>query len=166
MLIHMNIKGVKRYILLLSVMVLCLSGCAGISKVKDIGVNDFKVEGVSANGMRSLTVNFVVEVDNPAPQLSFRNVYGTLEHSGKILGRVAVDPFTLQGKMVGKYHLKADVTLGEGATLFELRKLLDKSVVDECVVDLEAEVKIKNGSPKKLGLENIPLKEILKTVKK
>lgn len=166
MLIQMNIMGIKRYIILLLATVLCLSSCAELKKIKEIEAGNFRVEGVSPNGLRGLTVNFVVEVDNPASQLSFSDVTGTLERSGKVLGRVEVDPFTLQGKRVDKYHLKADVTLGEGASLLELGKLIDKNALNESTVDINAKVKIKNGAPKKVKLEDVPLKELLNTVKK
>ena len=134
----MNIMGIKRYIILLFATVLCLSSCAELKKIKEIEVGDFRVEGVSPNGLRGLTVNFVVEVD----------------------------PFTLQGKRVDKYHLKADVTLGEGASLLELGKLIDKNALNESTVDINAKVKIKNGAPKKVKLDDVPLKELLNTVKK
>ena len=133
--IDMNNIGIKRYILLLFAVVFCLSSCADLKKIKEIEAGNFRVEAVSPNGLRGLTVNFVVEVDNPASQLSFSDVTGTLERSGKVLGRVEVDPFTLQGKTVDKYHLNA-------------------------------KVKIRNGAPKKVKLNDVPLKELLNTVKK
>ncbi len=166
MLIDVNNMRNKRYVILLFLAVFCLSGCAELKKIKEIEVDNFRVEAVSPNGLRGLTVNFVVEVDNPASQLSFSDVTGTLERSGKVLGRVEVDPFTLQGKRVEKYHLKADVTLGEGASILELGKLIDKNALNESTVDINAKVKIKNGAPKKIKLNDVPLKELLNTVKK
>lgn len=166
MLIDVNNMRTKRYVILLFMAVFCFSGCAELKKIKEIEVDNFRVEAVSPNGLRGLTVNFVVEVDNPASQLSFSDVTGTLERSGKILGRVEVDPFTLQGKRVEKYHLKADVTLGEGASILELGKLIDKNALNESTVDINAKVKIKNGAPKKIKLNDVPLKELLNTVKK
>ena len=158
--------GTKRYMILLLLAVFCFSSCAELKKIKEIEVDKFRVEGVSPNGLRGMTVNFVVEVDNPASQLSFSDVTGTLERSGKVLGRVEVDPFTLQGKRVEKYHLKADVTLGEGASLLELGKLMDKNALNESTVDINAKVKIKNGASKKVKLNDVPVKELLNTVKK
>lgn len=166
MLIDVNNMRTQRYVILLFLAVFCFSGCAELKKIKEIEVDNFRVEAVSPNGLRGLTVNFVVEVDNPASQLSFSDVTGTLERSGKVLGRVEVDPFTLQGKRVEKYHLKADVTLGEGASILELGKLIDKNALNESTVDINAKVKIKNGAPKKIKLNDVPLKELLNTVKK
>ena len=166
MLTDMKIMGVKRYVILLFAVVFCFSGCADLKKIKEIEAGNFRVEAVSPNGLRGLTVNFVVEVDNPASQLSFSEVTGTLERSGKVLGRVEVDPFTLHGKTVDKYHLKADVTLGEGASILELGKLIDKNALNESTVDINAKVKISNGAPKKVKLNDVPLKELLNTVKK
>lgn len=162
----MKICGMKRYIILLIAAVMGFSGCAGLKKIKEIEAGGFKIEGVSANGMRGMTVNFVVEVDNPAAEISLSDISGTLEHSGKVLGRVVVDPFTLQAKRVEKYHLKADVTLGEGTSIFEIGKLMDKNAVNESHVDLSARVRIRNGAEKKIKLEDIPLKKLLETVKK
>lgn len=162
----MKIIGLKRYIFLLVAAICLLPGCANLKKLQEIRVNDVKVEGASPNGIRGLTLNLVVEVDNPASQVALTDISGALEHSGKVLGRVVVDPFTLQAQKVDKYHLKADVTLGEGATLLDIGKLADKNVINESVIDLSAKVKVGKGSPKNIKLNDLPLKKLLETVKK
>ena len=77
-----------------------LPGCANLKKIREIKVNDVKVESIIPNGLKGVVLNMAVEVDNPASQLSLTDISAALEHSGKVLGRVVVDPFTLQGKSV------------------------------------------------------------------
>jgi hypothetical protein len=157
----MKIKG-----LVLAVLsVLLMSGCADIKRLEDLKAESFKLEGVTPYGLRGLTLNLAVKIDNPGAQVALSEISGELKHSGKVLGRVAVDPFVLQGKASETYHLKADVTLGENASVFDLGKLLGKAVTDEATVDLSAKVKIRKGPAKKLTLNDIPLKKLIETVK-
>lgn len=163
---YMKIKRLERYIFLLIAAVLMLPGCANLKKIREIKVNDVKVESIIPNGLKGVVLNMAVEVDNPASQLSLTDISAALEHSGKVLGRVVVDPFTLQGKSVDIYRLKADVTLGEGMSILELAKFADKAVLEESVVDFSAKVKIGKGSPKNIRLNDVPLKKLLETVEK
>ena len=101
-------------------------GCADIKKLEDLEVVSVKVENVIPNGLRGVGLVLSVEVDNPGAELSLSEISALLEHSGKVLGRVAVDPFTLQGKTTDTYRLEADLTLGEDATILDLGRLLDK----------------------------------------
>lgn len=149
--------------MLLVTLSLMVSGCAKFKQIRPVSAN---IESLMPSGLRSAVVVLAVEIDNPAMQVTLSDIEGRLERSGKVLGRVEVDPFTLQGKTVDKYHLKADVTLGEGASILELGKLIDKNALNESTVDINAKVKIRNGAPKKVKLNDVPLKELLNTVKK
>lgn len=162
----MNFMRLKRYFFIVVMAVLCLSGCSGIKKVRDIKVNGVKIESIIPNGLKGATLNVAVEVDNPAPAISLSDISGTLEHSGKILGRVDVDPFSIQAEKADTYHLKANVTLGEGTSIFDLGRLVNKTVIEESVVDLSARIKIRNGAARKVKLDDVPLKKLLETVKK
>lgn len=158
--------GLRRYLFILVAILLLLPGCTNLKKMKEIKVNDVKVENIIPKGLKGLILNMSVDIDNPASQLSFTDISASLKHSGKILGRVVVDPFTLQGKSVDTYSLKADVALGEGINILELAKFADKSVLEESLVDLSVKVKIGKGAPKNLNFSDIPLKKLLETLEK
>ena len=161
MLTDMKIMGVKRYIILLFAVVFCLSGCADLKKIKEIEAGNFRVEAVSPNGLRGLTVNFVVEVDNPASQLSFSEVTGTLERSGKVLGRMTMDPMVLQRRSAEIYHVKAFVSLGEDARLRDLLMLTDMNKLNECTIDVSATPRLKSGLGTPLTIKDISVKKLL-----
>lgn len=161
----MILKRFFRYACLLFASLLLLSGCADLKKIQQIQMNDVKVEGISRNGMRGMTLNLSVEVDNPAPSLELTEISGLLENSGKVLGRFALDPLTLQGKTACRYHLKADLTLGEGASLFDLGRLMDKNTLEACTVDLNANVRIGKGRSRKVRFDDVPVKKLLDTLK-
>ena len=152
----------KLPVLVLCVLVLCLSGC---NKVKQIKVTSVALESVGLRGLKGLDVGVAVGVDNPAFSVDLSEIEGALKHSGKILGNVAVAPFTLQGKTAGTYRLNADITLGENATVLDLGRLLDKRSLDEMFVDVSAMVKIKKGPARRMELKDIPLKKLIETVK-
>ena len=94
-------------ILLLSVMLLALSGCKSVRNVKNISVSSVKVEAIAPQGLQGINVFLAIGVDNPAMQITLENINGALKYSGKVLGRVSVDPFTLQARSAEIYHLRA-----------------------------------------------------------
>lgn len=161
----MKLNRMKTSLTALFAAMLLLSGCADIKRLKEMEVGSVKVENISPHGFRGAGLTLSVEVDNPGAQVSLSEIFVTLEHSGKVLGKVAVDPFTLQAKTADTYTLDADVTLGENATLLDLGKLLDKKVVDEASVDISAKVRIRKGAVRKVELNDIPLKKLMETVR-
>lgn len=152
----------KRVILIaVSVMALCLTGCKDIQNIKNIKVTSVAVETVSPNGLRGMTVGLAVGVDNPSFHVDLSEINGALKLSGKVLGRVTMDPFTLHGKSAEIYHLKAAVTIEPGVTLSELAALLDMETLNQCMVDVSARATLKNGLSKVLNFNDIPVKDLL-----
>lgn len=148
-------------ILLLSVMLLALSGCKSVRNVKNISVSSVKVEAIAPQGLQGINVFLAIGVDNPAMQITLENINGALKYSGKVLGRVSVDPFTLQARSAEIYHLRAFVTLGEDATLKDLLMLTDMTKLQECMVDVSATPRLKGGLGAPINLKDIPLKKLL-----
>lgn len=152
----------KRVILIVvSAMALCLTGCKDIQNIKNIKVTSVAVETISPNGLRGMTVGLAVGVDNPSFHVDLSEINGTLKLSGKVLGRVTMDPFTLHGKSAEIYHLRAVVTIEQGVTLSELAALLDMETLNQCMVDVSARATLKNGLSKVLNFNDIPVKDLL-----
>ena len=152
-------NGIHRLVLLvLSAMLLTLGGC---KKVKDIRVTSVAVEAISPQGLKGINVFLAVGIDNPAFQIGLEDIHGALKHSGKVLGRVTVDPFTVQARSAEIYHLRAFVTLGEDATLRDLLMLTDMAKLNECMVDVSATPRLKSGIGAPLTKKDIPLKKLL-----
>lgn len=163
---YMKINALKRYVFLLVLGMLSFSGCAGLRKIQDMEVKGFKVESVSPRGFKGAVLKASLELDNPAMEIALSEINGTLEHSGKVLGNVTVDPVVLHAKSVETYSINADMSLGEGASLLDLGKLLDKKTLEECTVDLQAVVKIGKKAPRPLRFEDVPVKKLMDLVKK
>ena len=151
---------IKILILALAALLL-MTGCADIKRLQDLKVDSVAVEEFSPKGFRGATLVLVVDIDNPGAQVSLSEISGTIEHSGKVLGKVALDPFTLQGKAKATYRLNAGVTLGEDATIFSLGKFLDKKALDEMTVDLSADVCIKKGKARNMEINDLPLTKLM-----
>lgn len=145
-------------VVLMATVMLGLTGC---NKLKQIRVTSFDIEAVSPQGLRSLNVFVAVGVDNPAFQIGLSEIEGTLKYSGKIIGKLAMDPFTLQAKSAEIYHLKALVSLAEGAGLRDLAVLMDQEALNECLVDIQVRPELKSGLAKTITLKDIPLKKLL-----
>ena len=145
-------------LVILSAMLLTLGGC---KKIKDINVTSVKVEAIAPQGLQGINVFLAVGIDNPAFQIDLEDINGALKHSGKVLGRVAMDPFTVQARSAEIYHLRAFVTLGEDATLRDLLMLTDMAKLNECTVDVSAKPRLRSGLGAPITIKDIPLKKFL-----
>lgn len=157
----MKIKSMILVVATLFVMI----GCADIKRLKDIDVNSVSLESFRPRGLRGATVVLLVEVDNPGAQLSLSEISAELEHSGKVLGKVAVDPFTLQGKTADTYRLEAELSLAEGANVLDLGALLDEKALEKMTVDVSTDVRIKKGKTRTVKYNDLPLKKLIDSVK-
>ena len=136
----------------------CLTGC---KDVKDIKVTSVEVESISARGLRSVDIFLKVGVDNPAKQVRVSEIEGSLVQSGKVIGKLAMDPFVLLARSSETYTLKANVSLAKGAGLKDLMLLADQKGLNECTVDISAKAAYGKGAPMPVKMKNIPLKELL-----
>ena len=154
-------NGIHRLALVfLSAMMLALGGC---KNVKDINVTSVTVEAISPQGLQGINVFLAVGIDNPAFQIGLEDIHGALKHSGKVLGRVTMDPFIIQARSAEMYHVKAFVTLGEDARLRDLLMLTDINRLYECTVDVSVTPRLKSGLGAPITIKDIPLKKLLAT---
>lgn len=152
-------KGIiKLLIITLSLMLPMLTGC---KKIKDIRVTSVKLEAISPEGLKGLNVFLAVGIDNPAFQIGLEDIHGTLKHSGKVLGRMAMDPIVVQARSAEIYHVKAFLSIGEDATLRDLVMLTDMEKLKECMIDVSAIPRLKSGLGAPITIKNIPLKKLL-----
>lgn len=148
------------YVLVLLVaMSLSFSSCSKFKQIRPVSAD---IESIMPSGLRSVVVNIIAEIDNPAAQVTLTDINGDLEHSGKILGRVAVDPFILKAKMTDKYHLRATVTLDQQASLMDVLALTRDNAIDDCIANIYFKVTLKGGLSKKMAFERVPLKSLMK----
>ncbi len=146
--------------------VICLSGCSGIKKLQELEITSARITGITPNGLSSIDLAVNLGLDNPGARISLSEISCDVKHFGKVLGNVAVDPFTIKAKTRETYDMKANVKLGEGITLLEAAKLLRNMSTDDVKVDLHAKVKLKGGISKKLTYNDIPLKKLIETAKR
>jgi len=153
----------KLLIVMLSLTAVFMTSC---NKVKDITVTSVNVESIAPQGLRGIDVHLAVGVDNPAFQVGLEDIAGALKHSGKVIGRMTVDPFVLWARSAEIYHLRAFVTMGEDATLRDLLMLADTRHLNECMIDVSVKVRLKNGTLVPLKIRDIPLKKLLESEEK
>lgn len=149
----------RRYLpALLVVLLLSLTGC---NKVRQINVTSLDIESVSMHGFRGATLFIAVGIDNPAMQIGLSDISGCLKSSGRVLGRLGMEPFTLVAKSAEIYHLKAEVSIEQGTGLRELAALMDKQALLECTVDVSVKATLKGGVFKTLKFKDIPVEKLL-----
>lgn len=158
----MRSKVFKSLILLMSALMLCLSGC---SEYKKINMTSVGVQTISPDGLRGLDADLLVGIDNPAGKVKISDIEAEIFHSGKILGRMAIAPFELEAKTEKVYDLDTKILLDEKVSVLDVAKLLGKGNISECTVNLSAKVKVA-GISKKIRRTDIPLRNFLKLIKK
>jgi hypothetical protein len=94
-------------------------------------------------------------------QVTLEDINGAVKHSGKVIGRLAMDPFTVYARSAEIYHLRAVVSLAEGATLMDLALLMDQNALNQCTVDISVRPRLKNGLSAPIAVTDIPLKKLL-----
>ena len=120
------------------------------------------MESVSPVGFKSLDVYLNVDVDNPAKQVKISEIDGTVKYSGKVVGKLAMDPVILLAKTSDVYKLKANVSLAKGAGLKDLIAIFTNPAgIDECTVDVTAKATYGKNMTMPINLKDIPLKELL-----
>lgn len=160
MLMLVNVKKLiqKLSLALLAAAALCLSGCGDI---RDLEVTSVKIESVAPNGLRGVNVWLAVGIDNPAFQVGLSEIEGSLKLSGKVLGRMTMDPFVLQARSAEIYHLRTSLSIEQGVTLVEILSLTDTETLNKCLVDVSVKATLKGGISKRLNFNDIPLTDLL-----
>ena len=160
MLMQVNVKKLvhKLSLALLCAVTLCLSGCGDI---RDLEVTSVEIESVAPNGLRGVNVWLAVGIDNPAFQVGLSEIEGTLKLSGKVLGRMTMDPFTLRARSAEIYHLRTSLNIEQGVTLTEILSLMDMETLNKCMVDVSVKATLKGGISKRLNFNDIPLTDLL-----
>ena len=147
----------------IALMVLLLGSCV---KVKQVGVTSFELDSVTPRGLRALTLTMSVGVHNPAKEITLSEISGEAVVSGKVIGNVAVAPVVLTARKDSSYTVKADLTLAEGVSVFEVLALAkDKSAIENGTANVYAKAKLKGGPSKKIKMEDVPLKKLLEFLK-
>ena len=148
---------------MVAAMLVSVTSC---NKFKEIKVNDAKVTKLSPYGLRGLDVALAVEIDNPAPLVKLSDMEATVKYCGKVLGKVTLDPFTMNARSVETYNLKAKMQLDEKVTLYDMLMVLDKNFTENCVLDITAKGKLRGGISKTITQNDVPLKKLIKYGKK
>ena len=160
MLMQVNVKKLvhKLSLALLCAVTLCLSGCGDI---RDLEVTSVEIESIAPNGLRGVNVWLAVGIDNPAFQVGLSEIEGSLKLSGKVLGRMTMDPFTLRARSAEIYHFRASLNIEQEVTLMEILSLIDKETLNQCMVDVSVKATLKGGVSKRLKFNDIPLTDLL-----
>ncbi len=144
---------------------LSCSSCGGLKKLEEIKVTSFDIAGISPHGFRNIDFSVNLGVDNPGTQISLSELSCDLKDSGKVIGNVIVDPFTLHAKSNVIYPLKASLSLEQAVNFYDITRLVTGSRLDSVKVDVHAKLKLKSGASRAYEFKDIPLKQLLERTK-
>lgn len=150
----------KRHIhIVLTVLVLLSLGSCG--KLKEIRVDGYRIESVEM-GKRSLDAVIRLEVDNPARQLTFSDICGTIFLGDEEIADYTARPVVIAGRSAGEYPLECSVTLSDGLSIIRFMTLASRTDAGELSTDFRARVKVKGGVRRQIRLKDMPLKDLIR----
>ena len=156
-------KTFKRTIFCIFVALLAcavLSGCSGLSKVKDIKVTSCGLESYSLKGLRSVDAVLAVGIDNPTFAFKVMDVSGTVKYNGEDFATYTADTVSVEKKCSKVYDLPCSATLSDGVSLKQLMQIAKKGSLEGFTTDVTATVKLKSGAGKTFKFKNIDLNEL------
>ena len=137
-----------------------LSGCSGLSKVKDIKVTSCGLESYSLKGLRSVDAVLAVGIDNPTFAFKVMDVSGTVKYNGEDFATYTADTVSVEKKCSKVYDLPCSATLSDGVSLKQLMQIAKKGNLEGFTTDVTATVKLKSGAGKTFEFKNIDLNEL------
>ena len=137
-----------------------LSGCSGLSKVKDIKVTSCGLESYSLKGLRSVDAVLAVGIDNPTFAFKVMDVSGTVKNNGEDFATYTADTVSVEKKCSKVYDLPCSATLSDGVSLKQLMQIAKKGNLEGFTTDVTATVKLKSGAGKTFKFKNIDLNEL------
>ena len=137
-----------------------LSGCSGLSKVKDIKVTSCGLESYSLKGLRSVDAVLAVGIDNPTFAFKVMDVSGTVKYNGEDFATYTADTVSVEKKCSKVYDLPCSATLSDGVSLKQLMQIANKGSLEGFTTDVTATVKLKSGAGKTFKFKNIDLNEL------
>lgn len=141
-------------IVLVAACMLLLQGCA--SKMKDIALQDYKIEHISPEGMRGVNVTLALTVYNPSAQVTLSEISGTVFRKGTEFATFTAGDITLHRKCTETYPLEASLRLGKDISLFDLMGLATDHDPEDFTVSLHAHASLRSGLGKDLDFKEVP----------
>jgi len=137
-----------------------LSGCSGLSKVKDIKVTSCGLESYSLKGLRSIDAVLAVGIDNPTFAFKVTDVSGVVKYNGEDFATYTADTVSVDKKCSKVYDLPCSATLNDGVSLMRLMQIVKKGSLEGFTTDVTATVRLRSGAGKTLRLKNIDLEKM------
>ncbi len=156
-------KAIKRTISGIFVVLLVsavLSGCSGLSKVKDIKVTSCGLESYSLKGLRSIEAVLAVGIDNPTFAFDVTDVSGVVKYNGEDFATYTADSVSVEKKCAKVYDLPCTATLSDGVSLMRLMQIAKKGNLEGFTTDVTATVRLKSGAGKTFRFKNIDLNKL------
>lgn len=125
--------------------VLLLSGCCGISRLKEVSVTSVGVAYIVPTSTRSLDAKLLLGINNPAMSFAVQQVSGAIRYQDRPLAHFQTAGLELQGKSEQVYELPCTVTLDPDASLLDLLILAAKRSLDGLKADIDVQAAIKKN---------------------
>lgn len=142
------------------VLAMSLSSCC-INKFKEINIKSASLETLSPVGLKGFDAVICLNIDNPAPSFSVKNMSVDILRGETVLFRAVSGNVAIDARSEKAYSIPVSGRLEPGTNLLSLARLLTNFHPGEYSIVLHAKASVM-GFSKNLEY-NLPLTQLLKT---
>ena len=156
-------KSFKRILPFLAVlMMLGISGCRSVDKLKDIRVTSWSLESVMPSGLRSLDAEIAVGIENPAMEFTLEDIGGVLYYRGAEFVGYTAEPVRVEGRCTAVYPVRGSAQLIGNFSLLDVLAIARNYDPADFTTDIHAKVRLKSGVSKNINLTGVPVKALIR----
>lgn len=137
---------------------MAIVSCSGF---KDISITSCAVQSIEPRGLRAVDATLSIGVHNPTMSFTITEIRGNVHDSESALANFSGGPVTIAKKSDGNYLVPCSASLGDGMSLFTFLNLARTKDFSDYLVDVAADVQLKNGLKKTLEYKDMPVNELL-----
>lgn len=140
----------------LALLVLC-----SCSKIKQIELKSCSVASISMSGLRGVTAQLLLEIDNPALQFTLSDVDGVIYYKGEEYGTYTAGPIEVKGKTCAVYPLDCKASVSPNVSLLELVSLAKSIDMEQVTTDINVRITLKKGVSKHFKIKDLHINDLL-----
>lgn len=143
-----------------------LTGC--LRQFKDIELSSLHLSSVSPHGLRSLSAQVQLGVDNPARSFTLKDAEIVLKLEGQELLSITTSDLYVEGHCERSYPVNLDGRILQGANLASIITIL-RGPVDTSLItaDVRGRISLREGSRgRKLVIKDLPAGRLIQKFKK
>lgn len=150
-------------------LLLLASACSTLrelSSIKDIGITSCSIVSVTPRGLKSADAVLAIGIHNPSIAFTITELDASVRTGNVNLAKLVGGPIAVERQSDNVYEVPCTASLLDNLNLLKLVALVTAKNLDNCMVDITADVMLANGLSRRLTLGEIPLQKLIDRARK